>query len=150
MDELRFNGKDHEATFFSLLKQLSINYSDTERLALIYVLTITQDCREHFFRCYDPQTGCIIPEVLHEGWITGGDIRAIRLAFNLFNGGVPTSLVKSITSDDNLYAGKKRYVGTHSELIKSTPCEIFGHSNNLNKYFFEGIKLRFKITTDKD
>lgn len=55
-----------------------------EKKALVYVIGIDDECRNHFEHLYDTKLNCIRPEGLREGWQTGASIRITRLAFNLF------------------------------------------------------------------
>ena len=141
-DIVEFNGQEHKKAFFRLLSKLNISPQDSERVSLVYILTITEDCRKHFFDCYDRDDRCVNLDVLQHGWVTGTDARAIRLAFNLFNGAVPTALNKSEDEWDNLYDWKGNFEYDKSELLDSTPVCIFV-DYEVGTYFIEGIKLRF-------
>ena len=143
MSDILFNGKDHENYFYGLMQKFNIDIKDDERVALFYVLTITEDCRNNFLDCYDPEDRCVRKGALHHGWVTGSDARAIRLAFNLFNGGVPTALEENENKADNLYDYKGDFQYDKTELLKSTPCSIFG-DGNIGKYLMEGLKMRYK------
>lgn len=143
MSEILFNGKDHENAFYGFMKKFDISTSDDERVALIYVLTITEDCRNHILDCYDPQEHHVKPDALQHGWVTGSDARAIRLAFNLFNGAVPTALLENEKKEKNLYDFKGDFEYDRSELLNSTPCSIFSDSS-IGIYLLEGLKMRYK------
>jgi len=139
---VKFNDDTHKEAFYKYLKELHVDINDVYRIALVYVLTITEDCRNRFYDCYDIQDRCVKQDALHHGWVTGTDARAIRMAFNLFNGGVPTALIESGDPEDNLYDRRKQFRYLEYELLRSTPCELFGYSSEC-RYFIEGIKLRF-------
>lgn len=143
MSEILFNGKDHENYFYSLMQKFNIDIKDDERVALFYVLTITEDCRNNFLDCYDPEERCVKKDVLNHGWVTGSDARAIRLAFNLFNGAVPTALEKNENKADNLYDYKGDFQYDRTELLNNTPCSIFS-DGSIGKYLMEGLKMRYK------
>lgn len=143
MSEILFNGKDHENYFYSLMQKFNIDIKDDERVALFYVLTITEDCRNNFLDCYEPEERCVKKDALNHGWVTGSDARAIRLAFNLFNGAVPTALEENENKADNLYDYKGDFQYDKTELLNSTPCSIFG-DGNIGKYLMEGLKMRYK------
>ena len=143
MTEILFNGASHENAFYSLMKKFNVNPSDYERVALLYVLTITEDCRNHFLDCYNPEEGCVKGDALSHGWVTGSDARAIRLAFNLFNGAVPTALHQSDEKADNLYDYRGNFVYNRTELLDSTPCIIFC-DESIGKYLIEGLKIRYR------
>ncbi len=139
-----FNGNAHEEAFYQYMLAYSIRQTDPERVALIYALTITADCRKHMADLYDPEEGCVKGDAIHHGWVTGSDARAIRLAFNLFNGFVPTALQESDDKYDNIYnhSGDFEYDG--SEVRKSLPCEIFA-DGIVAEYFLEAVRIRFDI-----
>ena len=52
---------------------------------------------------------------MQQGWVTSTDARAIRLAFNLFNGAVPTALNKSEDEWDTYMTGR----GTSNMISRS-------------------------------
>ena len=82
-----FANEEHEKFYFEKLKQA--RYQDCYRKALIYILGISEDTRNHFSQIYDIKSGYIQPECLHQGWRTSGSVRAVRLAFNLYTDGMP-------------------------------------------------------------
>lgn len=143
MSEILFNGKDHENAFYGFMKKFDISTSDDERAALIYVLTITEDCRNNILDCYDPEERHVKLDALRHGWVTGSDARAIRLAFNLFNGAVPTALLENEKKEKNLYDFKGDFEYDRSELLNSTPCSIFS-DGSIGIYLLEGLKMRYK------
>ena len=54
--------------------------------ALVYLLGMTAETRSNFSRCFDAEARMIRPAALAEGWQTGGTVRIVRMAFNLWNG----------------------------------------------------------------
>ncbi len=54
--------------------------------ALVYLLGMTAETRSNFSRCFDAEARIIRPAALEEGWQTGGTVRIMRMAFNLWNG----------------------------------------------------------------
>ena len=65
-------------------------HQDCYHKALIYILGISEDTRNHFSQIYDIKSGFIKPECLHQGWQTSGSVRVVRLAFNLYTDGTPS------------------------------------------------------------
>ena len=65
-------------------------FKDCYHKALIYILGISEDTRNHFSLIYDIKSGCIKTECLHQGWKTSGSVRIVRLAFNLYMDRVPS------------------------------------------------------------
>lgn len=123
------------------MKKYNIEIGDNESVALFYILTITDGCRNHFLELYDPEDQRVMSDALHHGWITSYDARAIRLAFNLFNSNVPTAFERCHDECNNLY-NHGRFEYNKTELLESTPYSIF-FDDNLGRYFLEGLKLRF-------
>ena len=77
-----FADREHEEFYYEKLAQA--RYQDCYHQALIYVLGISRDTREHFDQIYNIKTGNIRPRCLKEGWQTSGSVRMVRLAFNLY------------------------------------------------------------------
>ncbi len=125
--QIVFADKEHEKFYYEKLGQA--RYQDCYHQALIYVLGISRDTREHFSQIYDIKTGNIRPKCLHEGWQTSGSVRVVRLAFNLYTDTTP--------SVDN-YKRKDEQIDECKEYSVS---DIFCCSYAL--YFWEGIKLRY-------
>lgn len=73
---------------------------DVWHVSLFYTLGLTNDCQNNIDSLYDFNTGCV-KQIKGEkyGWITGTDIRIIRLAYNLYNNGAPTAIFGYLESD---------------------------------------------------
>ena len=80
-----FANEEHEKFYFEKLEQA--RYQDCYHKALIYILGISEDTRNHFSQIYDIKSGYIKPECLHQGWQTSGSVKVVRLAFNLYTDG---------------------------------------------------------------
>ena len=122
-----FANEEHEKFYYGKLEQA--RYQDCYHKALIYILGISEDTRNHFSQIYDIQSGYINAKCLHQGWQTSGSIRVIRLAFNLYTDGMP--------SVDN-YKRKDEQIG---ECGGYSVSDIFccGYA----MYFWQGIQLRY-------
>jgi len=83
-----FADREHEEFYYEMLGRA--RYQDCYHQALIYVLGISRDTREHFDQIYNIKTGGIKPRCLNEGWQTSGSVRVVRLAFNLYTDGTPS------------------------------------------------------------
>ncbi len=142
MPKIIFCNKHHKKCFYSLMKKYNINIRDNESVALFYILTITVNCRIHFLDCYDPEDRRVLSDALHYGWATISDARAIRLAYNLFNGSVPTVFKDSPDEWNNLYNHRGRFEYNKTELLECTPYSIFC-DYDFGRYFYEGLRLRF-------
>ena len=59
--------------------------------ALVYILEISEDTRNHFSENYDRKEGSIQTECLRSSWQTSGSLKAVRLAFNLYTDGAPSA-----------------------------------------------------------
>lgn len=130
---MKFKNTSHKDAYIKQLERCKIDPRDAERKALIYCLTLTEDCRNNFDSCYDKDNGLhgtVTLKFLEQGWPTSSDMRCIRLGFNLFNGGVPTAI--DLEGDDKT-----------SELKQNTPINIFCDSE-YREYFYEAIRIRFE------
>ena len=122
-----FANEEHEKFYYEKLEQA--RYQDCYHKALIYILGISGDTRNHFSQIYDIKSGFIKPECLHQGWQTSGSVRVVRLAFNLYTDGTPSV-------DD--YKRKDEQI---RECREYSVSDIFccGYA----MYFWQGIKLRY-------
>ena len=84
MKTIRFESKEHENFFYSMLKRTG--NTDSYHQAFFYCVGISDTTRRNVERIFDFTKGHIRPEGLHEGWQNGGSIRLPRLAFSLWNG----------------------------------------------------------------
>ncbi len=121
-----FADEEHEKFYYEKLEQARCQ--DCYHKAMIYVLGISEDTRNHFSQIYDIKAGCIKTKCLREGWQTSGSVRVVRLAFNLYTDSVPSV-------DD--YRRKDEQV---NECREYSISDIFCCS--YARYFWEGIKLR--------
>ncbi len=122
-----FANEEHKKFYYEKLKQA--RYQDCYHKALIYILGISEDTRNHFSQIYDMKSRCIKTECLHQGWQTRGSVRVVRLAFNLYTNGTPGV-------DD--YESRNEQV---SECREYSVNDIFCCGYAI--YFWEGIKLRY-------
>jgi len=76
-----FANEEHEKFYYEKLGQAG--YQDCYHKALIYILGISKDTRNHFSQIYDMKSGCSKTECLYQGWQTSGSVRIVTLAFNL-------------------------------------------------------------------
>ena len=83
-----FANERHEKFYYEKLEEA--RDPDCYYKALVYILGISEDTRNHFSQIYDMKSGCIKTKCLHEGWQTSGSVRVIRLAFNLYTNGMPS------------------------------------------------------------
>ena len=122
-----FADEEHEKFYYEKLEQARCQ--DCYHKAMIYVLGISEDTRNHFSQIYDIKAGCIKTKCLWEGWQTSGSVRVVRLAFNLYTDSVPSV-------DD--YRRKDEQV---NECREYSISDIFccGYA----RYFWEGVKLRY-------
>lgn len=116
--EILFKSSEHEQFYNEMLAKCT--YQDCYHRALMYTLGINEDTRRHINEIYDFGDRCVNRNSLKAYWITSSDLRAMRLAFNLFTDNVPEN--------------------THKE--RYAVGEIFNHSDG--EYFFQAIKLRFE------
>ena len=86
--KISFISEAHESFFYEKLSQ--VRYKDEYHIALVYCLGINADTRQHIDRIYDFKSGLVKPACIHEGWVTSGSARVIRMAFNLYCDGMPS------------------------------------------------------------
>ncbi len=115
--EILFKSSEHELFYNEMLAKCA--YEDCYHRALMYTLGINEDTRRHINEIYDFGTRCIKLNSLKACWVTSSDLRAMRLAFNLFTDYVPES--------------------THKE--RYAVGEVFSYGDA--EYFFQAIKLRY-------
>ena len=125
---IRFISEEQRTFFVTKVGELGIT-RDPYRLALVYAISLTENCRKHFNKCYNTSTRRICLDVFNSGWVTGTDIKAIRLGFCLFAGRIPT-----VYSEKDF---EKRFW----EAFNYNPSELF--CCELAPYFCEAIKIRY-------
>lgn len=109
---IRFSSEEHLKFYETCMAKSRVK--DAYHQALFYTMGISPDARRGVSLWFDFAEDQIKPEVLEQGWQTGGSARLTRLAFNLWNG-----------FDDS----------------HSTPYDLFdcGYA----EFMLEGIKLRY-------
>ena len=115
--DIKFKSSEHELFYNEMLAKCTD--PDCYHRSLMYTLGINEDTRRHINEIYDFGTRCIKLNSLKACWVTSSDLRAMRLAFNLFTDNVPEN--------------------THKE--RYAVGEIFNHGDT--EYFFQAIKLRY-------
>ncbi len=113
-----FANVEHEQFYKEQLAKVRTN--DCYHRALIYTIGITEDTRKHFNEIFNIKTDCINADCIHTGWVTGTDVRAIRLAYNLYTGFTP----------DN------------DDILKYSVSQIFEYG--CIEYFLQAVSLRFE------
>jgi len=130
-----FANEEHEKFYFEKLEQA--RYQDSYHKALIYILGISEDTRNHFSQIYDIKSGYIKPECLHQGWQTSGSVRVVRLAFNLYTDGTPS--VDDYESEDGRIRECKAFQGNVFEyLVSDIFCCGYANPTALGLYLLAG------------
>ena len=131
---MKFRNAKHEQFVIDCCKKAKNN--DVYHLSLFYVLGLTDNCQNNIDTLYNWYDNCVkIPEGNDYCWITGTDIRIIRLAYNLYNNGCPTAY--SIDNQDEKLRETMQYL----------PSNLFDYlSSELIEYCFEGIRIRYEIS----
>ena len=132
---IKFINLEQRAFFEKKVKELGIA-RDPYRLALVYTLSLTGNCRKHFNKCYNTSTRYICLEVFNGEWITSTDMKAIRLGFCLFTARIPT-----------VYS-ERDFINRFWEAYSYNPSELFGCE--LAPYFCEAIKIRYPEYFDEE
>ena len=122
-----FRNEKHKRFFLTYLPKC--RYADVYHAALVYCLGIDEDTRKNVNSIYDFKTGCVKTECLHEGWITSGSAKIIRMAYNLYNNGTP-SVYDYEDAEEQL-----------NECRQYTVEDLFccGYA----KYFWQAVKIRY-------
>ena len=126
-DVIIFCDESHKQFFEEQI--VNCRYQDVYHMALIYCLGISQDTRTHIDRIYDFKEGLVKPECLQEGWITSGSERIVRMAFNLYCNGTP-----STNLFNNLEEKLRECRNYNAEVLF---CCSYA------PYFYQAIKLRY-------
>lgn len=125
--KITFKNKEHEKFYHTYL--LKCRYQDTYHKALVYCLGLSEDTRTHINQIYDFKTGFVKPKCLKEGWQTSGSQRVVRIAFNLYTDGTPSTF----EYDD--------VDGQIDETRLYSVSDLFCTGDA--KYFWEAIKIRY-------
>ncbi len=102
-----FADPEHEENFNSCCKALNTDVSgERDCFLLLFLLSSISDgdsIRQIVTKEYGNLR--IRPSAIHEGWVTGGSARIIRLAFHLFNYGCPTA--NDLEGEEELWETRK-------------------------------------------
>ena len=132
---IKFINSEQRRFFETNVEKLGIAH-DPYRLALVYALSLTENCRKHFNKCYNTSTRRICLDVLDSDWTTGTDMKVIHLGFCLFTARIPT-----------VYS-ERDFENRFWEAYSYNPSELF--CTSLAPYFFEAIKLRYSEYFDDE
>ena len=124
--EIIFKDQEHEMFYMNVLPRCK--HRDEYHKALVYCLGISRDTRQNIERIFDFEEGLVKVECLEEGWITSSSAKVIRMAFNLFCGGIPSAYALK---------GDKKV----KECQRYTVDELFCCGYAI--YFWEAIKVRY-------
>ena len=116
---MKFENIKHEERYNSFMEKCT--RKDNEIKSLMYLLALVCDYEGYIYDCFDFKNNMILRDGIEASWNTGGSVRAIKLAFSLWN---PNNVAN---------AG-----------------EIFGYCNNYDICFIEAIRIRFNITEDEE
>ena len=136
IDMIRYKNEKHENFVRECIRRAKTN--EIYHVALFYTLGLSDDCQNNINSLYDFNTGCV-KQIRGEeyGWVTGTDIRIIRLAYNLYNNGAPTAFEIEDAEDKC------------NELKNYLPTAIFGYlDSEMIEYCFEAIRIRFEMVRD--
>ena len=124
---ITFKSKEHEKFYEEYLEKC--RYQDVYHQALVYCLGIDRDTRENVNKIYNFKTGCVKTECLQEGWQTSGSEKIVRIAFNLYTDGTPTT---------DEYKDTEAQI-TETRLYSISDIFCTGYA----RYFWEAIKIRY-------
>lgn len=136
---MRFIDERHKNSFKKAFADFNGNINDTYEVVLIYLLTAINDGPHHLNSLIYKDCGIMF--VRHGfpegGWVTGQDIKIIRLAFNLFCDSVPTAKERNEPT--------KKVELNIKELERCLPSEVLsGLDDDLFWACIEAIIMRYK------
>lgn len=76
-----FRNEDHQKFYEAAAERIGRN---GEKLALVYLIGLSDCTRENWRACYDIENDDIKLDCVNAGWQTGGSRRAIKLGFALY------------------------------------------------------------------
>ena len=105
---IKFMSAEHKAFFEEKVQKYHIEY-DRYRLAAIYVLGLSADCRKNFSHCYDGH--CCDYEALKKPWVTHTDAKVLRFAFGLYGARIFTANLynECVSNQGRIYTSKNVY-----------------------------------------
>lgn len=125
--EIAFISVEHEKFYYEKLKQ--VRYTDVYHKSICYCLGINADTRKHIDRIYDFESGLVKPECIFEGWQTSGSLKVVRMAFNLYCNGTPTT---------DLYKKKDEQIYEQSHYnVEDLFCSEYA------PFFWQAIRIRY-------
>lgn len=126
---MRFRDTKHEEFY------LKHSEGDEYWRSFIYTVGILHDTRERLDELFDFSKKCLNLDVINRGWQTSGTMQVTRLAFNLYNDGMPTTI--EYMQDGSRVIGMEQL----REAQKYSVSDIF--CSPLAPYFVEAVKIRF-------
>lgn len=124
---IRFTSSEHKKAYYDSLQKFSA--PDSADKALCYCINLMQSTRSHVTEIFDFEQKCLKTKCLKAGWQTSSSEKAIRMAFNLFSGEIPT--VDYEDKVDNQLKECQNY--TVNELFYSS----------FAPYFWQAVQLRY-------
>jgi len=124
---ITFKNQEHENFYKAHLPKC--RYQDVYHKALVYCLGIDRDTRDNINAIYNFKTGNVKTDCLHQGWITSGSARVVRMAYNLYNNGTP-----SVYDYDDM---EEQLTECRCYTVEDLFC--CGYA----RYFWEAIKIRY-------
>ncbi len=119
-----FKDQNHKNFYINSLNKAQ-KLGDPYYESLFYILGLTETTKKHIDSIYDFDEDLIQPEtVFRQPWQTSTSLRAVRMAYNLFNG------FNGIICEE-MYDDPEKY--TPSNLFC---CELGG-------YFYEALTIRY-------
>ena len=79
-----YRNKNHKNAYLQAVQRGQVDTMDRARRALLYLLTLAKDTRDHLGECYNFKTGGVQQECLKTPWITDSGRRTVQLACSLF------------------------------------------------------------------
>lgn len=98
-----YRNKNHKNAYLQAVQRGQVDAMDRARRALLYLLTLAKDTRDHIGECYNFKTGNVRAECQKTPWITDSGRRTVQLAISLFVHNAPPVEVGRILGDPEYY-----------------------------------------------
>lgn len=98
-----YRDQKHKIAYLCAIQRDQVDPLDTSRRALLYLLTLPQDTRDHLDQCYNFTSGGVRPDCLRKPWITDSGRRTVQLAIGIFAHNAPPVEIGKILGDPEYY-----------------------------------------------
>lgn len=98
-----YRNKNHKSAYLQAVQRGQVDTIDRARRALLYLLTLSKDTRDHLEECYNIERGIVKDACLKKAWITDSGKRTVQFAISLFAHNAPPVEIGRILGDPEYY-----------------------------------------------